>query len=299
MKPARMILSFHPMLVADRNLLCAGRDPGSREREAIQSADAVILPQGCRQRLHEMARAHCPHVFPNYDARFQFPGKIGQARLFADLGVPFPRTMVFENLSALHQASPELDFRKWFRLPFVFKFDWGGEGRTVYRVDSVPQFRALIELAAKFEKTGQHGFLLQEHVACRGRSLRVAIIGHQAVAYWRVQQAADKFSANLAQGARIDKTAEPELRTAGIAAARRLCSQSGVNLAGIDLLFPSGPEPGPPLLLEINYYFGRSGLGGSEGYYLLLKKAVSRWLQDIGLDPDALDGPKEKENTRR
>jgi ribosomal protein S6--L-glutamate ligase len=206
--------------------------------------------------------------------------------------------MVFENLAALRQAGPDLDFRKWFRLPFVFKFDWGGEGQTVYRVDSAPQFRALTALAAKFEQTGQHGFLLQKHVACRGRSLRVAIIGDQAVAYWRIQPAADKFSANLAQGAVIDKTAAPELRAAGITAVREFCRKSGVNLAGIDLLFPSDAATAAPLFLEINYFFGRYGLGGSEAYYALLEKAVSRWLRELGLHPGPLDAPKE-ENARR
>jgi ribosomal protein S6--L-glutamate ligase len=293
-----MIVSFHPLLVADCNLLCAGRDPGKRERRAVQLADAVILPQGCRQGLYEMVRAHCANVFPNYDARFQFPGKIGQTRLFESLGTRLPRTVAFEDLAALRRAAPDLDFRKWFRPPFVFKFDWGGEGRTVYRVDSAPQFQSLIALAAEFEKTGQHGFLLQELVACRGRCLRVAIIGHQAVAYWRIQPATDKFSANLAQGAVIDKTAAPQLRRAGIAAARDFCRRSSVNLAGIDLLFASGAAPAAPLFLEINYYFGRSGLGGSEAYYTLLKNAVSRWLQDLGLHPSPGDR-QQKEGARQ
>jgi ribosomal protein S6--L-glutamate ligase len=293
-----MIVSFHPLLVADCNLLCAGREPGARERRAVEHADAVILPQGCRQGLYEMARENCAHVFPNYDARFGFPGKIGQTRLFASLGTRRPRTVTFENLAALRRVAPDLDFGRWFRPPFVFKFDWGGEGRTVYRVDTAPQFQSLIALAAEFEKTGQKGFLLQEHVACGGRCLRVAAIGHQAVAYWRIQPAAHKFGANLAQGAVIDPRAAPRLRRAGIAAVRDFCRRSGVNLAGIDLLFPSDAAPAAPLFLEINYYFGRSGLGGSEAYYALLKNAVRRWLQDLGLHPGLLDRSP-KENARR
>ncbi len=290
-----MVVSFHPLLVADCNLLCAGRDPGERERRAVQRADAVLLPQGCRQRLYEMVREQCANVFPNYDARFQFPGKIGQTRLFESLGTRLPPTVAFENLAALRRAVPDLDFQKWFRLPFVFKFDWGGEGRMVYRVDGAAQFQSLIALAAEFEKTGQHGFLLQEHVACRGRSLRVAIIGHQALAYWRIQPAADKFSTNLAQGAVIDKTAAPDLRQAGIDAVKAFCCRSGVNLAGIDLLFPAGAAPATPLFLEINYYFGRSGLGGSEAYYTLLENAVSRWLHDLGLHPGPCDRPQKED----
>ena len=157
-------------------------------------------------------------------------------------------------------------------------------------MESAARFQALLALAAEFEQTGQHGFLLQEHVACGGRSLRVAIIGHQALAYWRVQPAADKFSANLAQGAVIDQTTDPRLLQVGIAAAREFCRRSGVNLAGIDLLFPSDPAHPAPLFLEINYFFGRSGLGGSEAYYGLLKKAVHHWLQNLGLGPGTRGG---------
>jgi ribosomal protein S6--L-glutamate ligase len=31
-------------------------------------------------------------------------------------------------------------------------------------------------------------------------------------------------------------------------------------------------------MLEINYFVGRSGLGGSEGYYRILEAEVSAWL---------------------
>ncbi len=73
-----MILSFHPCFEADKNIICAGRDPGADEMAAIKAADAVILPQGCRKSLYEMATENCPLVFPDYSARFKYPGKINQ-----------------------------------------------------------------------------------------------------------------------------------------------------------------------------------------------------------------------------
>jgi len=79
-----MILSYHPCFEADKNLLCAGREPDADDLTAIKSADAVILPQGCYQSLYEMARNNCSHVFPNFDARFKYTGKIGQARFFQE-----------------------------------------------------------------------------------------------------------------------------------------------------------------------------------------------------------------------
>jgi len=92
-----MILSFHPLYVADRDLLCAGRDPGATELKAIQEAEAVILPQGCRESLYRMAKNNCAHVFPDYDTRFAYPEKIGQAKLFQKKEIPHPRTVIYEN----------------------------------------------------------------------------------------------------------------------------------------------------------------------------------------------------------
>ena len=88
-----MILSFHPNIVAQKNILCAGRLPDEEDCAVISQASAIILPQGCSEALYRMCREHCPHVFPNYDVRFDFPGKLGQARLFQKMGVAFPRTM--------------------------------------------------------------------------------------------------------------------------------------------------------------------------------------------------------------
>jgi len=39
--------------------------------------------------------------------------------------------------------------------------------------------------------------------------------------------------------------------------------------------------------LEINYYFGRRGLGGTINYYRLLYKAVQDWLEEAGFDPES------------
>jgi ribosomal protein S6--L-glutamate ligase len=35
------------------------------------------------------------------------------------------------------------------------------------------------------------------------------------------------------------------------------------------------------MLLEINYYFGRKGLGGSEAYYKILRKEIQAWLSSL------------------
>jgi len=60
---------------------------------------------------------------------------------------------------------------------------------------------------------------------------------------------------------------------------KQLISKTGLNLAAVDIIFRDNKEP---LLLEINYYFGRKGLGNSENYYYLLFDAIQKWLKEKG-----------------
>ena len=90
-----MILSYHPFFEADTNIICAGRVPDANDLALIQSADAVVLPQGCYRSLYEMARPNCVNIFPNFDARFNYAGKIGQARLFKETNAAHPKTQTY------------------------------------------------------------------------------------------------------------------------------------------------------------------------------------------------------------
>ena len=277
-----MILSFHPLYTADLNLLCAGRDPGTLELAAIRQARAVILPQGCRESLFRMARNSCDHVFTNYDARFAYPEKIGQAKLFQKTRTSHPRT-VFYDKSALS----ELGYQKLlnnlpFALPFVFKFNWGGEGETVFLLRSLDAVEMALKNAILYEKSGQYGFLLQEFIPSRRRSLRVVVVYQSYISYWRVHDEADGFYTNLKKGAKIDAESDSALQEAAIAATRKFCGQTKINLAGFDFLFSETDLAAGvtrPLLLEINYFFGRKGLGGSENYYKLLQAEIDRWIK--------------------
>ncbi len=98
-----MIVSFHPLFEADKNIICAGREPNGEDLAAIRAADAVILSQGCYRALYAMARENCPHVFPNFDARFKYPGKINQIKLFRKMRVAHPVSEIFTNLAAFQQ----------------------------------------------------------------------------------------------------------------------------------------------------------------------------------------------------
>ncbi len=275
-----MILSFHPIFTADQNIICAGRKPTADDRSAIQAADAVILPQGCDQSLYRLARQNCRRVFPNYDTRFGYPGKIGQIRLFYENKVNYPVSEIFDSVDCFkklyHGALPTLSFS----FPMIFKFNWGGEGESVFLIQTGEQLHDAIQRAAAFEGTDQMGFIIQKFIPNPNRTLRVAVIGQKRISYWRVQKNRDRFHASLAKGAIIDADADPELQALAVSETNAFCKKTNIDLAGFDFLFSDDQES---FFLEINYFFGRRGLGGSEKYYPMLVEEITRWLSGQGL----------------
>jgi ribosomal protein S6--L-glutamate ligase len=195
-----MIVSFHPLFETDKNVICAGRDPDADDLAAIKAAAAVVLPQGCRQSLYEMARDNCRHVFPNYRVRFNFPGKIGQIKLFRETGTAHPAAELYPTVAEFKEHYGETPEDISFGLPCVFKFDWGGEGETVYLINSPGELKEVLKKAAVFENSGQKGFLLQQYVPSNGRTLRVIIIGQAMISYWRIQQSSDGFMSSVSRG---------------------------------------------------------------------------------------------------
>ena len=277
-----MIVSFHPLFEADRNIICAGRLPNSEDLAAIQSAKAVILGQGCYQSLYDMARSHCKNVFPNYDARFKYPGKLGQTKLFREFDIRHPATDIFADVTTFQEKYHNHKFLPW-QYPVVFKLDWGGEGETVYLIQSNQSLQKKLKQTAEFEKSGQTGFLIQEYIPSNGRTLRVAAIGRQLMSYWRIQPDIDDFHTNLRSGAILASELQCAQQQQAEAAVREICQATGINLAGFDVIFSTEGEKSPPLLLEINYFFGRKGLGGSEAYYKILQTEVQAWLDGLEL----------------
>ncbi len=277
-----MILSFHPCVIGDKNILCAGRDPDESDLKWIRAADAVILPQGCLKSLFEMASRHCAHVFPDYQARFAFPGKTGQAKLFHQCRACFPNTICFSSLAEYAAFTKQTGGLPEFDLPFVFKFDWGGESDNVLLIRSQKDLEAALGRAAAYEKTGQYGFLIQDYIPTENRSLRVVIIGAQKITYWRVQPDPSVFSTGFSKGAEIDLHSDPGLMQMGADMVADFCRKTNINLAGFDLIFSNAQNP-RAYFLEINYFFGRTGLGGSNRFYQVLNFEINQWLKGIGL----------------
>jgi ribosomal protein S6--L-glutamate ligase len=281
-----MILSFHPLFAADKNINCAGRKPEAKDLAAIKAADAIILSQGCSQPLYKMVRENCDHVFPDYDARFAYPDKIKQIHLFRKMNATHPRTEAFLNMRAfLSRCGMQLE-KLPFPYPFVFKLPWGGEGDAVFLIESFSALKRAVQMATAYETAGQAGFLLQEFIPADNRSLRVVIMGAILISYWRFLKEGKGFYASLAKGAEIDTEIDPDLQEIARESVSVFCEKTGINLAGFDLLFSATTRAGvrrEPLFLEINYFFGRKGLGGAERYYALLKAEIEKWLAGLGL----------------
>ncbi len=273
------ILSFHSFVEADANVYHSGKVLASQEIEAIKSAKAVILPQGCNKKLYHLVRSHCANFFPNYDAYFDYPGKVGQAALFKKYGVSIPKTTTFANLKAYHRNKPD----QYYNYPFVFKLSLGGEGNNVFLLKSEKDLLKALEHAQEYEEKGREGFLFQEYIPTGGRSLRVVVIGNKFFPYWRVGENLDSFYSNLSKGAVIDHDSYPDQQQAAVSALKKFCRDTGINLAGFDFIFSIDDKDCAPFFLEINYFFRCRGLGGVDNYQKLLVDGVRDWLKEIKL----------------
>ncbi|MBW1996130.1 MAG: glutathione synthase, partial [Deltaproteobacteria bacterium] len=152
---------------------------------------------------------------------------------------------------------------------------------TVFLICSEEQLRGAVNQARMHEKSGQAGFLIQQYVPTN-RSLRLVLVGEKVFSYWRLQEDCHRFGTSVLKGARIDPDVDPKIGAGAEAYLLDFCRKTGINLAAFDVLFTADRQKSP-LFLEINYYFGRRGLGGSEKFYRILLTEITGWLNGLGL----------------
>ena len=273
--PAGKILSMHPVIEGDAFYWDRGVWEENLFRK-IEKARAVILPQTVEKELYCLCKKLCPLVFPNYDLRFQWEGKVGDTLAFWAFNIKHPHTLIFPRVESLLGDHPDMDHKvpALPQFPFVLKGARGGEGTQVWLIESSKELEERLQTLLQFELQGSSGFIIQEYLPGLDRDLRVVVIGNQVVSYWRKAQG---FLHNIAQGGEVDAESDQKLQEIGRERVKQFCQRSGINLAAFDLVFPSGETE--PFFLEINYTFGRTGLGGSENFYKLLQHAVKQWLQ--------------------
>ncbi|OGP50712.1 MAG: hypothetical protein A2Y79_01940 [Deltaproteobacteria bacterium RBG_13_43_22] len=277
-----MIASLHPCITKDINILCAGRSLTGREKTRLKKARAVILPQGVTADVYRECRRLVPHVFPNYDLRFPWEGKVGDNLLFEYFQVPHPKTIIFQDRKFLRENYPDLEILPTLLsgYPLILKANRGGEGSFVFLIRSQRELIEKLDLLPKGPMPPQ-GFILQEWIDHGGKDLRVVVLFDTFYAYWRTQPDPDNFLTNQSQGGLIDLAGNPLLKERAVQAVRDFCERTGINLAGLDLIFDRKDKSSIPLFLEINYYFGRRGLGGSMRFYEMFEQAAARWLATL------------------
>ena len=279
-----MILSFHPCFLGDTLIILGDGTLDAHDLRLIEAAEIIILPQYCTPELYRTCKRSSAQIFPNYDARFKYPGKIGQNLLFKNYGCPHPKTLLWASVKVFREAyEREEDFSH--RMPFLIKGDQAHEAEGIYMITDTQALDRALEDMARLEASGFPGFISQELIRSEGNVLRAVIVGSRIITYWKRAREAEQIIITISRGAEIDKAWKPELQTKGKREAERLAAATGINLAAIDFIFDfRSPDP-EPLLLEINYVFGRRGLGGSMQFYRFLTEAVQEWLVGRGFDP--------------
>jgi ribosomal protein S6--L-glutamate ligase len=279
-----MIVSFHPRVHGDVNLRVTSRDLFSeQEAKTIASARGVVVTQHIKPYQYQFCMARCPHVFPDYTHRFGFEGKYGNIQLFRKFNASHPESACYKSVEDfkarhLNNREPLMPF------PFVLKGDRGGGGWAVFLVTNERELIERLEILRNTRLHATRRFIAQAFVPHGGRDLRVVAIGKIMKAYWRCQHKPGEFRNNVGRGAVINYDLDPELMKKGIRCVTDFSSKTGINLAAFDVLFDqSQPEP-QPLLSEINFLFGRKGLGGSRRFYEFLNRAVQDWIRDLS-DP--------------
>lgn len=276
-----MILSFHPCITTDHQIILGHRQPDSSDEPYISRAEVIILPQTCSEKLFNMCARSNAALFPDYRTRFNYAGKVGQSILFKQEGFPHPVTLQWNStahfMGAVSESVPH-DF------PFLLKEDRKHEAEGIHVIKNQNDIELSLNKMTRNSCGGKAPFISQEYIHAEGNALRVVIIEDSFISYWKRPGVSGQEISTISNGAKIDTEWRPDLREKGIVMARRLSGKTGINLAAVDFIFNlSDPDP-EPMFLEINYSFGRTGLGGTFNYYKLLFKAVTAWMDKNGYD---------------
>jgi len=137
-----MIVSFHPCIEADINIILGDRLPNKNEIQFIKKAKAIILPQSCSEELFNICSNSKAYIFPEYKFRFKYPGKIGQIKLFKELHLPHPYTICWNNLEDLKKNFDKLLYLHKF--PFILKEDIKHEGSGIYVIKNMEELKNIM-----------------------------------------------------------------------------------------------------------------------------------------------------------
>ena len=263
---APYFVSFYPQIPMEENLPVFQSLDVPEVRELITGAAGVVIPRYILPGRYEVITRLTKHWFPHQRAKHDYGGKIRQIRLFRELGIRHPESLLFSNSDELLNHFNR--FGAPWEYPVVLKGDLGGGGSGVFPIYGPEDVSRHIGKIPP-----QQPILLQRWVEHGGRDLRVVTYGQDlAVSYFRVGDG--RFYNNVCRGGRMDHDGWPDEQAKGVKAAQALCRLAMIDIAGFDLMFP---DEGEPVFVEINFNFGRKGLGGAAGHRKYEIEAVMRW----------------------
>jgi ribosomal protein S6--L-glutamate ligase len=176
--------------------------------------------------------------------------KLRSAQLLTHHDVAFPPTVFLRDAARVGEVLAAIGGP-----PVVIKVLEGTQGVGVILAETVENVRAILETL----HLARQNVLLQRFVAeCRGRDLRVFVVGDRVVAAMRRVAGPGEFRANLHRGGRAEGVV-PSAEVAAIAL--RAARIVGLEVAGVDLLEArDGPK-----VIEVNASPGLEGIEEATG----------------------------------
>lgn len=179
--------------------------------------------------------------------RFEL-SKSTQARVMALQGIDYPRTLAFNDLSALESRAGELGF------PAILKPNQGGSGARMFKVESFQEVATIISQDDSLWEP-DHVMLLQEyleHDSEKDGIVRMEFLGGELLYAMKVKSAGSTFNlcpsevCNPVDGepgaCAIPETAPPtfepfpEVPAEAVEIGARICELGGLDVAGIEYL---------------------------------------------------------------
>ena len=231
-----MILSFHPCFLGDTLVILGDGALDSHDLRHIQAAEIILLPQHCTSVLYEACKNSSAQIFPNYDARFRYPGKTGQNILFKKHKCPHPETRRWASIRAFEEAH-EGEGDLPHPMPFLIKGDQAHEAEGIYVITDRSVLKRALEDLGRLEKLGSAGFISQQLIPTEGNVLRTVIIGNRTITYWKRAKEPGQTITTISRGAEIDRAWRSDLQKKGEIEAKRLAAETAIDLAAIDFIF--------------------------------------------------------------
>lgn len=195
--------------------------------------------------LKQLEHMHVP-IINNYDAILRAKNKLLTLQILGANNIPTLKTAVIHQSGNLDTA-----LRHIGKPPMIMKTAFGSFGKGVALIESERSARSAYDL---LDRAPNNIILLQKYVKeCKGKDIRVFVIGGRVVATMERKAKRGEFRSNIKVGG-DGKMIEPtqEMKALAIKATKAL----GLQVAGVDIILTSDG----PAIMEVNANPGLEGI---------------------------------------